>query len=146
MKVSVTTITERVRKSGLRVTPQRIAVFEALAKRGGHPTVDQVYQEVRRRFPMISLNTVYQTMETLSDLKVVSRLGLGLEAARYETDSAPHHHAICVACKRITDVFDPSLERVRPPRAVRDQFQIVGHRVEFFGYCPECQASVKVSR
>ena len=88
MKLSVRTITERFRESGRKVTPQRVAVFETLCERRGHPTVDQIYQEVRKRFPMISLNTVYQTMEALAHLKVVSPVGHSLEAARYETDPA----------------------------------------------------------
>lgn len=145
MRLSVKAITERFRESGRRVTPQRVAVFEVLCERGGHPTVDQVYRKVRKRFPMISLNTVYQTMEALVELKVVSPLGHGLEAVRYETDSAPHHHAVCFACKRIIDVFDPALGRVRPPRTLNEQLRVVGHRVEFFGYCAECQRAEKAS-
>ena len=141
MKLSVKAITERFRESGRKVTPQRVAVFEVLCERGGHPTVDQIYQEVRKRFPMMSLNTVYQIMETLVKMKIVSPVSHGQEAARYETDSAPHHHAICVLCKRIVDVFDPALGRVRPPQAVKDRFQVLGHRVEFVGYCADCQAS-----
>lgn len=140
MKLSVRTITERFRESGRKVTPQRVAVFETLCERGGHPTVDQIYQEVRKRFPMISLNTVYQTMEALAHLKVVSPVGHSLEAARYETDPAPHHHAVCIACKRITDVFDAALGRVKLPRAVKDRFQVLGHRVEFYGYCADCRS------
>lgn len=141
VKLSVRGITERFRQSGRKVTPQRVAVFEVLCEGGGHPTVDQIYREVRKRFPMISLNTVYQTMEALVDLRVVLPVGHSLEAARYETDPAPHHHAVCVACKRITDVFDAALGRVKLPRAVKDRFQVLGHRVEFFGYCAECRSS-----
>ena len=141
MKLSVKTLTERFRESGQKVTPQRVAVFEVLCERGGHPTVDQIYQEVRKRFPMISLNTVYKIMETLVQMKIVSPVSHGQDAAQYETDSAPHHHAICMICKRITDVFDPTIGRIRPPRAIKDQFQVLGHRVEFFGYCANCQAS-----
>ncbi len=141
MKRSVSAITELFRESGRKVTPQRVAIFEVLCERGGHPTVDQIYREVRKRFPMISLNTVYQTMEALVEMKVVSPVSHGLEAARYETDSAPHHHAVCMACKRIIDVFDPALARVRPPRAVKERFQVLGHRVEFYGFCADCQAS-----
>ena len=140
MKLSVRRITERFRESGRKVTPQRVAVFETLCERGDHPTVDQIYQEVRKRFPMISLNTVYQTMEALAHLKVVSPVGHSLEAARYETDPAAHHHAVCVACKRITDVFDAALGRVKLPRAVKDRFQVLGHRVEFYGYCADCRS------
>lgn len=140
MKPSVRIITQRFRESGRKVTPQRVAIFEVLCHRGGHPTVDQIYREVRKRFPMISLNTVYQTMEALVAMKVVSPVGHGLEAARYETDATPHHHAICVTCKRIADVFDPGLGRVRLPSAVRDRFRVLGHRVEFFGYCADCQS------
>ena len=141
MKLTVRTMTERFRASGRKVTPQRVAVFEAICERGGHPTVDQIYQEVRQRFPMISLNTVYQTMEALVRLKVVSLVGHSLEAARYETDPVPHHHAVCIACKRIIDVFEAALGRVQLPRAVKDRFQVVGHRVEFYGYCADCRSS-----
>lgn len=145
MKLAVKTIIDRFRASGRKVTPQRVAVFEVLCERGGHPTVDQIYREVRKRFPMISLNTVYQIMEALVQMKIVSPLVHGLEAARYETDPSPHHHAICVACKRIIDIFDPDLGRVRPPRVVKGRFQVLGHRVEFFGYCADCQASVETA-
>jgi len=141
VKLSVKTITERFRQSGRRVTPQRVAVFEVLCERGGHPTVDQIYREVCRRFPMISLNTVYQTVEALVDMKVISPIGHGQEAARYETDAKPHHHAVCITCKRITDIFDPGLGQVRLPRAMRDRFVVLGHKVEFFGYCADCQPS-----
>ena len=146
VKLSVSAVAERFRESGRKVTPQRVAVFEILCKRGGHPTVDQIYREVRKRFPMISLNTIYQTMEALVDMKLVSPVGHGLEAARYETDPKPHHHAVCIACKRITDVFDPTLGRVRPPQAVKDRFRVLSHRVEFFGYCVECQSSEATDR
>ena len=145
MKLAVKTIIDRFRASGRKVTPQRVAVFEVLCERGGHPTVDQIYREVRKRFPMISLNTVYQIMEALVQMKIVSPLVHGLEAARYETDPSPHHHAICVACKRIIDIFDRDLGRVRSPRVVKDRFQVLGHRVEFFGYCADCQASVETA-
>ena len=144
MRLSAKAITERFRDAGRRVTPQRVAVFEILYEHGDHPTVDQVYQGVRKAFPMISLNTVYQTIEALVDLKVVSPLGYGLEAVRYETDSTPHHHAVCLACKRIIDVFDATLERVKPPQTVHKQLQVLGHRVEFFGYCADCQRAGKV--
>lgn len=146
VKLSVRGITEQFRQSGRKVTPQRVAVFEALCEGGGHPTVDQIYREVRKRFPMISLNTVYQTMEALVDLKVVSPVGHSLDAARYETDPAPHHHAVCVGCKRITDVFDAALGRVKLPRTVKDRFQVLGHRVEFFGYCADCRSSGPTER
>lgn len=139
MRLSVKAVTQRFRDAGRRVTPQRVAVFEVLCEHGGHPTVDQVYQRVRKQFPMISLNTVYQTMEALVDLKMVTPLGYGLEAMRYETDSTPHHHGVCLACKRIIDVFDATLERVKPPQMVNEQLQVLGHRVEFFGYCAKCQ-------
>ncbi len=62
VKLSVEAITDRFRESGRKVTPQRAAVFEVVCEHGGHPTVDQIYRQVRKRFPMISLNTVYQIM------------------------------------------------------------------------------------
>jgi Fur family peroxide stress response transcriptional regulator len=147
VKLSVEAITDRFRESGRKVTPQRAAVFEVVCEHGGHPTVDQIYRQVRKRFPMISLNTVYQIMEALVEMKIVSPVGHGQEAARYETDPTSHHHAVCITCKRIIDIFDAGLGRIKPPRAIaQDQFHVVGHRVEFFGYCADCQAAREVSR
>jgi Fur family peroxide stress response transcriptional regulator len=146
MRLSVSSITEQFKRAGRKVTPQRVAIFEVLCRRGGHPTVDQIYRAVRKRFPMISLNTVYQTMEALVELKVVSPVGAALEATRYETDPEPHHHAVCMACKQILDVFDPSLEQVRLPRGMKGRFVAVSHTVEFLGYCADCRASAAARR
>jgi Fur family peroxide stress response transcriptional regulator len=146
MRLSAHEIAERFRATGRKVTPQRAAIFEVLSGRGGHPTVDSIYRDVRKRFPMISLNTVYQTVEALVNLRIVSRVSHAFEAARYETDLSPHHHAVCVSCKRITDVFDAALGRLQLPRSVKDRFRVVSHRVEFLGYCDDCHTGKSSAR
>lgn len=133
-------IARRLRARGLRVTAQRVAVLQVLAESTGHPTVGEIYALVRRRFPMISLNTVYVTLTTLrarGDLIAVESGEHG--ALRFESNPAPHHHLVCLRCRRIQDVRDPALDAVRAPRRGGGGFTVVGHRVEFFGYCPECR-------
>lgn len=136
----------RLRARGLRVTAQRVAVLQALAQSGGHPTVDEIYREVQRRFPMISLNTVYKTLTALREQGELISVESGEDGAlRFESNPTPHHHLVCLRCRRIQDVIDPALNALRGSRRLLGSFTVVGHRVEFFGYCPECRKELEPS-
>ncbi|MFN0090897.1 MAG: Fur family transcriptional regulator [Acidimicrobiales bacterium] len=91
------------RERGLRITPQRLAVFEALHTGAGHPTAEAVYQIVAPAMPSISLRTVYQTLNDLTELGEIRRLEMAAGAARFDTDPDEHHHLVCDECGAITD-------------------------------------------
>lgn len=131
-------LADRLHARGLKCTPQRLAIYEALAASEAHPSVDELYREVRGRFPMLSRNTVYQTLEALSSLGLVQAIRTGRPHARYDGNLSAHHHLICLACHRVEDFHDASLERLAPPARLRRQYRIIGHRVEFYGYCRSC--------
>jgi Fur family peroxide stress response transcriptional regulator len=130
----------RLRANGLRVTAQRVAILQTLAQCTGHPTVQEIYQRVRRQFPMISLNTVYKTLSALCERGELFAVG-GAEdgALRFESDPTPHHHVVCLGCRRIQDVMDPALDALRGSSRELGGFAVIGHRVEFFGYCRNCR-------
>ncbi|MBI4840673.1 MAG: transcriptional repressor, partial [candidate division NC10 bacterium] len=93
-------IASRLRAQGLRVTAQRVAILQVMARSTGHPTVDEIYRGVRRLFPMILLNTVYKTLSALRERGELIALGGGEDGAiRFESNPTPHHHAVCLGCR-----------------------------------------------
>jgi len=131
-------LAERLRRAGLKLTPQRLAVFRALKASRSHPTAEELYREVRGRVPMISRNTIYQTLEALKRVGEISEVGIGDVAARFEPNQERHDHAVCLGCKTIIDLAEESAWRPRVPRRLGRRFKVLAHRVEFLGYCAEC--------
>jgi Fur family peroxide stress response transcriptional regulator len=133
---------DRLRERGCRLTPQRRAVIQILVESQEHPTVEQIYEQVREDFPMTSLATVYKTVALLKEMGAVREIGFGEGGNRYDGyDPSPHPHLVCVECRRIVDLDLPTLEAL--PQAVAEEmgYRIIEHRVDFFGVCPQCQAA-----
>src|SRR5438552_6188610 len=93
-----------LRRAGLRLTPQRVAIVRALLGES-HPTAAEVYEAVRRRFPALGLATVYATLNTLVALGQIHELPFA-DAARYDANTAPHVNLVCTRCGQITDFVD----------------------------------------
>lgn len=131
-----------LREHGLQVTYQRLAIYQTLYDTDQHPSAEAIYQHVRKRFPMISLGTVYKTLEKFYSVGLVQKVSPMTEVARYDATLEPHHHAVCVNCQAIHDVVDPSLdENAALPQG--DSFHVLRRQVLFHGYCPECYAKTQ---
>ena len=130
---------KRFQEKGLKLTNQRIAVYEALVSTETHPTADSIYQEVKEKYPMISLNTVYNTLEALKEIGEISQLNTDV-SARFDANMAPHHHLVCLHCRKIEDFVDPELDQIPLKVPGRRDFKILFHKVEFHGYCKKCQS------
>lgn len=123
-----------------RLTPQRMAVLRILATSEGHPSVEQVYGRVKADFPMTSLATVYKTVTLLKEMGEVLELGFSDDSNRYDGNKPyPHPHLICTKCKNIVDPKVATLSELRQEVAQSTGYQIVSHRLDFFGVCPQCQ-------
>ena len=132
---------EKLRARDYRITPQRIAVLKVLASSKGHPSVEQIYAEVKKDFPTTSLATVYKTIALLKELGEVLELGFADLSSRYDGKKPyPHPHLICTVCRKIIDPDLESLERVTRELTSDTGFQIITHRLDFFGICPDCQS------
>ena len=92
-----------LRAHGLRVTPQRLAVFGALRALGRHATAEEVLDRVHGSVPGVSLPTVYAGLELLADLGLASRVHAG-RAVRYDPRGDPHHHFVCDTCGAVADL------------------------------------------
>lgn len=144
--MDVNTVVDRLRKSGHRLTPQRLAIFKALAESVEHPSAQMLYEELRETYPMISLATVYSTLELLKEMGEIVEVGFSDEGRRYEPNLHPHVNLICVACGKIQDFDAVALSPVERAVAERTGYEIQGSRVEYYGLCPDCrQATEKES-
>ena len=131
---------QRLREKGCRVTPQRIAILRILSLSDGHPSVEKIYEQVKKEFPTTSLATVYKNVSMLKDLGEVLELSFGAESSRYDGNRPdPHPHLICNECKKIVDPDLDSLKNLSIELVEETGFRITNHRLDFFGICPECQ-------
>lgn len=99
----------KLRESGLRVTPQRLAVYEAVDRLHDHPTADEVSQFIRRQHPEIATGTVYKTLDTLVEKDIIKRVKTDSGLLRYDAVKDIHHHIYCTHCDRIEDYYDAEL-------------------------------------
>jgi Fe2+ or Zn2+ uptake regulation protein len=127
--------------AGLRCTPQRLAVYDVLARSDHHPTADEVYRGVKIRIPNISLATVYKALEALEACGLAAKLAAGSGPALYDARSEGHYHLRCLRSGQIRDLptpFDPDLIGKLDPelgRRLRDEgFRVTGYRLELVGY------------
>ncbi|MRR59268.1 MAG: transcriptional repressor [Deltaproteobacteria bacterium] len=123
-----------------RLTPQRLAILTILAGSEEHPSVDEIYTEVRNKFPTTSIATVYKTIALLKELNEVLELGFPDGSNRYDGNRPyPHPHAICMKCRKILDPEIASVEQLSEEMKKKTGYTISFHRLDFFGLCPECQ-------
>jgi Fur family peroxide stress response transcriptional regulator len=132
----------KLRARGCRLTPQRRAVLKILIESREHPSVEQIHNQVRQDFPMTSLATVYKTVALLKEMREVREISFGEGSNRYDGyDPSLHPHLICTECKRIIDLELPSLDELAETVAQQMGYQMLRHRFDFFGICPQCQAA-----
>ncbi len=101
-----------LRKRGLKVTPQRIAVYEALADKKNHPDADTIYKTVIEKHPNISAGTVYKNLETLVDHGVIRKIKTETGKMRFDPIVDSHHHLYCNHSDRIADYSDDNLDHL----------------------------------
>jgi Fur family peroxide stress response transcriptional regulator len=131
---------KRLKERKFRITPQRLAVLKILASSNDHPSVDLIYQEVKKTFSTTSLATIYTTVALLKELNQVLELGFPDGGNRYDGNMPfPHPHLICLKCKKIHDPQLDSLSHLTEELAADTGFKITSHRLDFFGICPACR-------
>lgn len=128
---------EKYRDIGLKLTPQRLAILDFLQGNKQHPSAEDIYRAVHKKFPTMSLATVYSTLSALKEKGKVQELKLDPGKKRYDPETGPHNHLICVSCKRIVDV--PGVYKPDLPQSAQQDFAVIESHVEFYGLCPKCK-------
>ena len=96
-------------KNGLKVTPQRLAVLDAMFNINGHPTADTLIEFIRKNHPNIAVGTVYKTLEIFVQKGIFKRVKTEKDIMRYEMSTSCHHHLYCIESDRIEDYYDDKL-------------------------------------
>ena len=129
-------LTELFRERGFKVTPQRQCVFRLLHGNEVHPTAEAIYAAAREEMPTISLRTVYQTLNDLTEMGEILALDLGTGSARFDPNVDSHHHLVCTRCGLVRDVYVRA--RVRLTDDQLDGFVPDTTEVVIRGLCPDC--------
>ncbi len=99
-------------EKGLKVTPQRIAVYEAVAHLNNHPTAENIIKYIRKIYPNIATATVYKILDALTEKGLINRVKTEKDMMRYDAILESHHHLYCSETDRIEDHYDEQLDRM----------------------------------
>jgi len=135
-----------VRRAGVKLTPQRLEIFRALATSEAHPDAEALFRAVQPRMPSMSLDTVYRTLWMLRDLGLVKTLGPNRDVVRFDVNIERHHHYVCVRCGLVRDFDSEALNHLRIPPAVKGFGSVVEAQVEVRGLCGGCQGGRGAAR
>ncbi len=103
---------DQLKDKKLRVTPQRIAIFEAIKKLNNHPTADNIINYVKKNHPNISVGTVYKILDSLVEADLLNRVKTENGIMRYDPFVAKHHHLYCAESDKIEDYEDGELDQI----------------------------------
>lgn len=130
----------QLREKGFKMTPQRLAIIDALVENGQmHPGANLIYEAARRKTKSVSLSTVYATLGDLSKQGLIKSLEFDRMENRYDVNLQEHVNLVCRRCGKIADYrIPPSVE---PKEIARKAgFQVMDARMEYYGYCRDCIA------
>ncbi|MCA9811525.1 MAG: transcriptional repressor [Nitrosarchaeum sp.] len=128
-----------LRNEGHRVTPQRIAIIDYLIHTEDHPSAENVHAIVKKRYPMVSLSTVYKTLDLLRQKKLVNEIEVEGEA-RFDAHVDDHINLVCLSCGKIEDIDENLLKNIQSKVAKRSEYVIIKASFELHGYCNKCKS------
>lgn len=132
-----------LKQKRIRVTPQRLAIFEAVLFNNRHPSAETVYETVKRKYPSISLNTVYKTLQRFTECGLLWQLNVSRHT-RYDANTVPHAHACCPECEKIEDLggnLEGLFTALMDLANAHSSYLINSLQINFFGCCPQCSSN-----
>lgn len=132
-------LVKALKAHGYKVTPQRAAVYEALADCRNHPRAETLYKMLLPTHPRMSFATVYKVLEVLIKVGVVRSLDFGEGSTRFDLAVERHHHARCVRCGKVTDIFNLQDESLLHQARAETGMELTGEDIVFYGLCRDCR-------
>ena len=132
-----------LKERGLRVTHQRLAIYEYLITSEEHPSAEEIYESLSPKIPSMSPATVYKTLDVFVDMGLALKLGFGDDVNRYEGNPDPHINLVCVRCKRFVDRDEDTLATIAAAVQAESGYMLILQRHELYGICPACQADLQ---
>jgi Fe2+ or Zn2+ uptake regulation protein len=127
-----------------RSTEQRQLILKILQQADGHKDADEIYRQARRKFPRISLSTVYRNLQVLKELGLIEEHQFGNRRYYELPDDEKHHHLVCLSCGRVFEFRCPSTDKLKLRISREEGFKVINTEVRLAGYCPDCQEKMNV--
>ncbi|MBS1764990.1 MAG: transcriptional repressor [Bacteroidetes bacterium] len=103
---------EQLKQKGLKITPQRVAIYRAVMKLKNHPTAENIIEHIKLNYPNISIGTVYKVLDSLVENQLLKKVKNEKDVMRYDAIIHQHHHLYCIETERIEDYDDPDLDKL----------------------------------
>ncbi len=117
---------------------QREYIYKLLQKTDKHPTASWIYDQLKPEFPNLSMGTVYRNINILLDQGLIQKIEAGSSFDRYDANTEPHYHFLCKECGAVDDIPFELFKTLNEDVSQSTGYKIDGHRLDFFGICPEC--------
>lgn len=130
---------KRCHENGLKITPQRVAVYKALIGTDTHPTAEEVHRMVRDDIHNISLDTVNRTLLTLTEIGAAFQVEGTGQPRRFDGGLEDHQHFRCIKCGKVIDFHHEPFDNIELPHDLQGQFEILRKTVYLEGLCESCR-------
>jgi Fur family peroxide stress response transcriptional regulator len=131
-------LVEACRRNAMKITHQRMEVFRELAGTDEHPDAETIYQNVRKRVPGLSRDTVYRTLSSLENQGLVRKAEMVFGSGRYDANMERHHHFVCTECGAVHDFYSEAMNDLPIPRDVASLGRVESSHVQLRGTCSVC--------
>ena len=129
---------ELSRQIGLKLTHQRLVIFNVLSSMLNHPSAEDVFEEVKNRIPTIAFDTVYRTLALFERHGLISKVNYLDSRTRYDSVAERHCHLICTRCRKIEDFYWAEVDQLQIPKETKLWGSIKNKYVELRGLCQDC--------
>lgn len=127
------------KEKNLKLTPQRYAIYKYLKSTKSHPSAERIYDELKSDYPTMSLATVYKTLKTFAELKLIQEINVGEDNFRFDANPHMHPHIVCNICGKVEDIEDVHFEYLNNEVETHSGYEIASQKLYFYGVCPECK-------
>jgi len=131
------------RKRGMKITPQRVAIYKELSSSNKHPSASTIHRKIKRYYPNISLGTVNSTLLVFAKIGLARVVESSGDPKRFDPNLEPHHHFRCIKCGKIIDFQSSMYDDIAVPVEIEEKFVVLGKKVRLDGLCGRCKRRVK---
>lgn len=139
MEPDIQTLKEIFQKHNLKITPQRMAIYQELIQSKEHPSAVVIHERINNIYPNVSLDTVNRTLLTFSEIGLVRIVEGRGDPKRFDPNLRQHHHFRCVKCGEIYDFYSEDYDALNIPENLKQKFLVTSKRVTLEGICDHCK-------
>lgn len=139
MKQHIQELVTSLRKEGFRITPQRMAIVDYVMNTEEHPSAEHIHKVIQKQHPMVSLSTVYKTLDLLREKRLLNEIEVNGES-RFDPNTGEHVNLVCLNCGIIEDSDEGELKEIQNKIAKKSKYLIIRGSLDLYGYCSKCKS------